>query len=128
MPIFDWKARWLDHNGHYVPAQPSPTRSSGVSGSTSPDRSANSEEDPGALAVVSGYFWIYLGVALLATFFTVGAYIKHTRRWQHIRRYMWCSVRFCYRVLLNFCSIYRRFCQVSGAETRHENCHRDDEV
>ncbi|KAK3316612.1 hypothetical protein B0H66DRAFT_534861 [Apodospora peruviana] len=56
MPIFDWKAIWVDFRWHDVPSN---------SSSSGSDTSAGDSTDSGV--VFSGYFWIYLAVTTLPT-------------------------------------------------------------
>lgn len=73
MPIFDWKARWWDMYLNYVPQSSMDIDSSSTG--TSP-------LDPGPGAVLSGYFWIYLGLTLFLTAICVLSFSIYFGNWK----------------------------------------------
>ncbi|KAK4208482.1 hypothetical protein QBC37DRAFT_296570, partial [Rhypophila decipiens] len=65
MPIFDWKARWLDFYLHFSPQSSEDSPSANVS-------------NPDSTTVLSGYFWIYLAVSIFVTILTVGSWMLYS--------------------------------------------------
>ncbi|KAM7208135.1 hypothetical protein V8F20_001415 [Naviculisporaceae sp. PSN 640] len=81
MPIFDWKARWLDFYMTFVPSSSLNDSAGSGSGDAARGRAADTT-DPGATAVLSGYFWIYLGISLVTTMLTVAGYMLYAWNWR----------------------------------------------